>query len=658
MLTVGKNYLNTKWINNRANKGINGEVNSGVNSRARVYNSLSDKSNNGQFDLSEAGKNFLKGVISPVTAAIEHPLMTAGVLGATVVACSLVPVLAPVTAIGFGALSLYQLGKGCYKAGKLYSNGEYDRAEKAFDEIGQGTAGVALTVLGVRQSAKVAKEAKVMSELNVNTLTKAQKQAIALEVKEGSFTNALKETVSLFTTKTGLKATISQFKPSNIAQRGKDTLNFLFKREDVTKIKEKKMNFKETAEGKRRAQLSSEEIEKEIKSLYKESLDEYNIPEELRPKLEITKENAKKGGGYRSTEHKITINENSYREGIFDLPDVIKHESTHAKEAIFRERLSFAEKEDLAKEFFLNKIQNGEKEKIIVDGNILGFETANPPVLNQQMKADFSKLAKEKLYNSEKLYNNSEFAEMVKPLVENNPEFVSLQGGKEQAIKTMSKYAKSHNLRYYIAMKNSSGFNTNGINKALLQQLSEEEKTLAVKSFIDGIDCIESNAAGGGGLLGIGGNFNQYQFCAEEVLAQQKGNNFEIAKLNQKLETLRSKPNYDLGEEARILDQIKKSELTIEYKTKGVKFYELYTKSLNNPSDKELAKQVRYMQDELNMILRKINKISYIKGDDILGMSVHVEGKEYIPYKTRVPKPTGASVIFPANSIYAVADFE
>ena len=79
---------------------------------------------------------------------------------------------------------------------------------------------------------------------------------------------------------------------------------------------------------------------------------------------------------------------------------------------------------------------------------------------------------------------------------------------------------------------------------------------------------------------------------------------------------------------------------------------------MHNPEDKELAKQVIKLKEELNIIQRKMNKISYIKGDDMLGMSVHVEGKEYIPYKARVPKPTGASVYFPANSIYAVADFE
>ncbi len=614
-----------------------------------------DKSNNGKFDISEAGKNFLKGVISPITAVIKHPVATLGIIGATAAACALVPVLGPLTAIGFGALSLFQLGKGCYNAAKLYKNGQYDNAEKAFNEIGQGTVGVALTAVGVKQSAKVAKEAKLMNELNVTSLSKAQKQAIASEVNEGTFASAMKEVGSLFTTKSGLKAVLYQFKPANISQRGKDALNFIFKREEVTKVKEKKMDFKDTAEGKRRAQLSSEEIEKEINSLYKEAFDEYGVPEEIRPEIKITQQDLKHGGGYNSSLHKIEINETAYREGCFDLPDVIKHESTHANEAILRQRLSVGDKEKLAQEFFLNKIQNGEKDKIIVDANFLGVETKNAPKLNQQMKTDFSQLAKEKLYVNGKLYSQKELTAMVEPLVENNPEFVSMCGGKEQAIQTMSEYAKSHNLRYYIAMKNSSGFNTSGIDTTLLKPLSEEEKALAMKSFTDGIDCLESNAAGRGNILGIGGNFDQYQFCAEEVLAQQKGNNFEIAKLNKQLEALRSQQNYNKGEEARILSQIKKSELTIEYKTKGAKFYELYTKSMNNPQDKKLAKQVIKLKNELNILQSKINKISHLQANDFMGFDARVVTREYIPYQAKVPVEGGASVYIPYNTPYMPA---
>ena len=204
-----------------------------------------DKSNNGKFDISEAGKNFIKGVLSPLTAIIKHPVMTIAMIGITAAACSLVPVLTPILGIGFGALSVFQLGKGCVDVAKNIKNKDYDKAEQSFNTVGQGTVGTALSVLGLKQSAKVAKEAKLMSELKVNSLSAAQKEAIATEVNNGSYLNALKESVSLFTTKTGLKAAISQFKPSNILQRGKDALKLIFgKKERADKVIRKKTEFK------------------------------------------------------------------------------------------------------------------------------------------------------------------------------------------------------------------------------------------------------------------------------------------------------------------------------------------------------------------------------------------------------------------------------
>ena len=638
-------------LKNNNHQNFMGGVNKKNDAPSDSFEKGEDKSNNGKFDFSEAGKNFIKGVISPVSTMIKHPVMTLGIIGATIAACSLVPVMAPITAIGFGAMSIFQLGKGCYNAAKSYKNGEYDKAEKAFDEIGQGTVGVALTAVGVKQGAKVAKEAKLMNELNVNTLSQAQKESVALEVKQGSFTKAIKEITSLFTTKSGLKATFNQFKPSNIAQRGKDAFEFMFKRENVEKVKEQRKKFTQTAEGQRRAQMSSEEIEKEVNALYKEAFDEYGISEELRPKLKVTKANMKQGGGYNASQHTIEINENSYREGCFDLPDVIKHEATHANEAILRQRLPIEDKQKLAQEFFLNKIKNGEKEKIIVDADCLGFKTEKAPILNDKMRTDFSKLAQEKLYKQNTLYNNNDLTGMVKPLVESNPDFVKMYGSEEEALQAMTKYAKSHNIRYYVAMKQSAGFNTKGIDTSLLKPLSAEEKAAAMKSFADGVDCIESNAAGNGGFLGIGGNFNQYQFCAEEVLAQQKGNSFEIAKLNKQLDALRSTKGYSKAEEARLLAQIRKSELTIEYKTKGAKFYEMYIESMHNPENKALAKQVARMKHEINQLQYKIQKISGLVADDMLGFSGHVEGIDYIQYTARVPKPTGATIHFPYNTV-------
>ena len=96
-----------------------------------------DKSNNNEFDFSEAAKNFGKGAISPVTAAIKHPFLTVGLLAGTVAACSVVPVLGPAMLLGFGALSAGQMIKGSADAVKNYRNCEYDKAEKSFDLIGQ-----------------------------------------------------------------------------------------------------------------------------------------------------------------------------------------------------------------------------------------------------------------------------------------------------------------------------------------------------------------------------------------------------------------------------------------------------------------------------------------------------------------------------------------
>ena len=158
-----------------------------------------DKSNNGKFDISECAKNFIKGVLSPLTAVIEHPVMTIGMVAATAVACSLVPVLGPIMAVGFGALSVFQLGKSAFDVAVNIKNKEYDQAEKAFNGVGQGTVGVAMSVLGAKQSAKVAKEAKLMNELGVSSLDKAQKLQISKEVSKGTTLDALKEIKSLFT---------------------------------------------------------------------------------------------------------------------------------------------------------------------------------------------------------------------------------------------------------------------------------------------------------------------------------------------------------------------------------------------------------------------------------------------------------------------------
>ena len=86
-----------------------GNTPSGINSvqfKGKKELLTNDKSNNNEFDFSEAAKNFGKGAISPVTAAIKHPFLTVGLLAGTVAACSVVPILGPAMLLGFGALSV------------------------------------------------------------------------------------------------------------------------------------------------------------------------------------------------------------------------------------------------------------------------------------------------------------------------------------------------------------------------------------------------------------------------------------------------------------------------------------------------------------------------------------------------------------------------
>ncbi len=642
----------------------------------KTTNTKKDNTNNGKFDLSECLKNFNNGLISPLTAAIKHPLMTLGVVAGTAALCTLIPVMTPIMGIAFGALSVFQLGKGVYDVAKNFKNKEYDKAEKSFNGLGQGTIGVVLSAFGLKQGAKVAKEAKLMGKLGTNSLTVEQKAQIAKEIKEASKLDALKEIGSLFTSKAGWKAVGAQFKPSNIATRAKDAFKFLFKKEKATKIKKEKMPFEKTTEGKRRAAMSSEEIKTEVNTLYKEACDELGIPEELRPEVKLYKNerHPEIAGGYNPDEHTITINESSYKKGYFDLPDVIKHEITHADEAILRQRLPMEEKEKIAIEYLLDKIQNGDKQNIVTgEKNFIdGAIKVKPPQMSSKMKAEFSKLAIEKLYKSIN-YSNDDMVSIIKPLVENNPDFVQGYNSVDDAVNAMVNYAKTHNYRYKIAMNNASGFNTSKIDPSLLKELSQEEKIAAIKSFKEGIDCIEGNVARQGGVLGLGADFDQYQFTPEEVLAQQRGNNFEITKLEGQLKKLRAQTNYDLAEEAKLLDRIKRCKLIIEYKTKGQEMYSLKMQSFNNPENTELAAKIEAMQSELYNIHEQIQSIGggltshevnelSLSGKtpgEILEIAKNNPTNEYSTYQVLQRPPMGTSIGIPytvTNSVDIMAD--
>lgn len=602
-----------------------------------------DKTNNGEFDANVAANNFCKGLLSPITAIIKHPIATIGVVGATALACSVAPILAPATAIVFGAMGIYEFGKSSYNIVKHSASGEYDKAEKDFEGLGQGTINTVLTALGMRQSARVTKEAQLLSETKATKLSVEQISKIKDEVKSLTLFKSFKESLKLYTTKEGRQAFMYQFKKPVIKERLQDLKNIIVKKKEQTKesfdIKEE---FAKTPEGIKRAKMTTEEISQEVSKLAKESFDQYGIPEELRPKIEIVKKDAKTGGGYYAQKHTIEINETAYREGAFDLPNTIKHEATHAKEALIRGTLTFTKKEQLTKEYLLNKIQTGDNNTVAYDTTIFGNATIKPPKMSTGMKTDFAKLAQENIYKiGSNGLDKKQLTKLVEPLIDKYPEFISQYQSKEEALDMLTKYAQSHQLRYKIGTTTAINLPADKVAK-----LGYIDESTAINSFKGILECLDGNMSYKtvSGNMGLGGDFTQYEFGAEEVLAQLSGNKFEISHLEQELATLRKRPNFDAKQEAYLLSQIESAQKTIKYKSMGQKYYKLFMDYKHNPSP-ELAKEINTLAVELNKLqpharlhIENINGKETImvtlKGERFVLKEVKPGVTEFIPYNT------------------------
>ncbi len=113
-----------------------------------VFVKKTDKSNDGKFSLLEAGKNFVKGVISPITtmfSSVTNFAIGAGIIAAGVALISAAPVMAiPLVALGLG-MGAVTTGFGVYKLATA-KNG--DDAEKAFHNFGQAFFEIGGAMLG------------------------------------------------------------------------------------------------------------------------------------------------------------------------------------------------------------------------------------------------------------------------------------------------------------------------------------------------------------------------------------------------------------------------------------------------------------------------------------------------------------------------------
>jgi len=389
---------------------------------------------------------------------------------------------------------------------------------------------------------------------------------------------------------------------------------------DDKKIQTFITDFTQTAEGKRRTQLSDEEIKTEVQELFDKILSEKGIDKSVAPKIKITPNtNLAHGGSYNEDLNVLELNPNSFRAGLFNLEDVTMHEGTHFEEALLRSRLGDDVVAQSVKNKLTSRIFEGEAEEILIGRDFFGAKTIKRPKLTEKMKKDFQEFATDNLYtnnyefrqnilslasNKGKAQNEAqeEIMSKITKLIDDNPDFTTQYSSKEEAIEMLLNYSISHNTRFSIMTKKSK------IDVSHLPKLTPEEEKRALDSLDGFLETMEGNARLGG--FKLFGNtqeeFNSYQFSREEVLAQEKGNKFAIEKIKAKVEQMKKDGTLTPQLEAYYSNVINKSQLTIEYKTKGQAWYQKYIQSLNNPDDKALEEAVKKEWEELSAMQEKI----------------------------------------------------
>lgn len=403
--------------------------------------------------------------------------------------------------------------------------------------------------------------------------------------------------------------------------------NLLYQEQVTSKTKydDKKIetfitDFAKTAEGKRRAQMSDEEIEKEVQELFNKALSKKGIDKSVAPKVKIVpNENIAHGGSYDQKTNVLELNPNSFRTGVFSLEDVTMHEVTHFEEALLRSRLDNDTATQIVKNKLASRIFEGEADEVIVSGGFMGPKTIKTPKLSEKMKKEFKEFATNSLYTNNKdfqkdilaLSNNKgkasneaqkEILSNITKLIDDNPDFISQYSSKEEAIEMLTNYSASHNTRF-LTMTSESKIDT-----SKLPKLTPEEEKRALDSLDRFLETMEGNARiSGFKFFGITQEeFNNYQFSREEVLAQKEGNTFAIKEIKAKIEQMKKDGTLTPQLEAYYNYAINKSQLTIEYKTKGQAWYQKYIQSLNNPNNKALKESVQEEWEELSKIQEKI----------------------------------------------------
>ena len=135
----------------------NGQYASGISDSGLFANTCTDGSDDGQISGVSKFLNICEGVlgmgVNMVKGAIKHPFKTA----ITMAACC-IPVVGPAIGIGLGCYGVYnsvkQIGTALEVANSATTDAE---AKAAFENIGSGTAGAALSAVAIKGSAGIMK---------------------------------------------------------------------------------------------------------------------------------------------------------------------------------------------------------------------------------------------------------------------------------------------------------------------------------------------------------------------------------------------------------------------------------------------------------------------------------------------------------------------
>jgi hypothetical protein len=357
------------------------------------------------FSMRQAAKNLLKGMVSPVTALLKHPAKALAMLAGTVVLATLAPVTVPLMLAGFAAMSLFQAGQGARHAFLRYQAGDIRGAENAFEEVGAGLVGVALSALGVRGSAAVAAESRAAVRVlsaQPNAVLEANFAGIkaAASAQTMTFRQALGENLKMFTTREGWQTVKAGMKPSALLQN----VRMLGAR--IQEMRSARI---------RRAQLaglSDEQVRAMAEAEVHQSFDRWGIPKTLRPKVLVTKDPALHGE-HVLNEHVIRVNPDFIRSGKVSVRNVAWHESLHAREALLRARLSESEIREAVVAEILRGIREGEVHPVLrgritqsVNENArTEFVTIQAPPMSEALRHQVAELVERDILPQAKSWN-------------------------------------------------------------------------------------------------------------------------------------------------------------------------------------------------------------------------------------------------------------